>query len=555
MGNKKKSKKSAVAKEKEQETQNAQPEQPEVPKAGPSSTTPPPSSPSPEAPAQEPTPVTEEDPIKGAEKIKEKGNVAFKASKFQEAIEHYTTAIGMNPSEPAFLTNRAAAYIAVKKFRPALEDCQQAAVLQAASPAAKTLLRLARCQFALGSATAASSTLKTVLELDPKNPAATQLKSKISELESHLKRFEQAKSKKDWGMARLALEKCFQAIEAEGDEIPSEWNTWKIELELSKGNIDGANSVANEALRTNPNSPEILTLRGLVLFLNGKLPQAVQHVSQALRFDPSYAPAQRLRKRTKEVERLKNEGNQFFKSSKLEEAISKYTEALDLVGSEEEEGKGGNIRATLLSNRATTLVKLQRHQEALEDVDISIELVPKSFKALRTRARIHLALDNLDKAVMDFKSAIMEAQKDGSSSDADVRALGNELKKAEAALKRSKTKDYYKILGLQRDCTEIEIKKAYRRESLKHHPDKGGDEEKFKLVVEAHAVLSDPARRERYDMGEDEDGMTDSGGMGGMHGMSQADIASLFAQFGGGGFGNSGFGGGRHPGGFSFSFG
>ena len=53
-----------------------------------------------------------------------------------------------------------------------------------------------------------------------------------------------------------------------------------------------------------------------------------------------------------------------------------------------------------------------------------------------------------------------------------MRALRGELKRAEAALKRSKTKDYYKILGVPRDCNEADIKKAYRRESLKHHPDK-----------------------------------------------------------------------------------
>jgi DnaJ homolog subfamily C member 7 len=43
---------------------------------------------------------------------------------------------------------------------------------------------------------------------------------------------------------------------------------------------------------------------------------------------------------------------------------------------------------------------------------------------------------------------------------------------AEVELKRSKTKDYYKILGVAKDCSETDIKKAYRRESLKHHPDK-----------------------------------------------------------------------------------
>ncbi|KAK7038721.1 hypothetical protein VNI00_010605 [Paramarasmius palmivorus] len=561
MANKKNKKKSAAAKA--QANGNDSGQQPESPTAGPSNPLPASSSPPPQSPS--PTAVPEhvedgEDIVKRAEKVKEKGNTAFKAGRYQEAIEHYTKAIEMNPLDPTFLTNRAASYMSLKRFRPALDDCQQAATLQASAPSPKTLLRLSRCQLALGLATPASSTLKAVLDMEPKNAPAMQLKTKITELETHLRRFEEAKGKKDWGMARLALEKCFQGIDSEGEEIPTEWNTWKIELELSKGNIEGANLAATEALRLSPNSPETLTLRGLVLFINGKIPQATQHVTSALRFDPAYEPAMRLRRRIKDVDRLKTEGNNLFKQQKLQEAVDKYTEALELIGDKEEEGKGGNIRATLLSNRATTLVKMELWEEALKDADISIDLVDTSFKAFRTRARIHLAMEHYDKAVNDFKAAINEAINDGSTTDADVRALKNELKKAEADFKRSKSKDYYKILGLKRDCTELEIKKAYRRESLKHHPDKGGDEEKFKLVVEANAVLSDPARRERYDMGDDEDGMND-GGMGGMGGMSQADIANLFAQFGGGGFGGGGGGfgggpyGGRHPGGFSFTFG
>lgn len=45
-------------------------------------------------------------------------------------------------------------------------------------------------------------------------------------------------------MARLALDKCLQTIEAEGGEIPLEWRIWKIELELSRKNLEGANSAA-----------------------------------------------------------------------------------------------------------------------------------------------------------------------------------------------------------------------------------------------------------------------------------------------------------------------
>jgi molecular chaperone DnaJ len=64
-------------------------------------------------------------------------------------------------------------------------------------------------------------------------------------------------------------------------------------------------------------------------------------------------------------------------------------------------------------------------------------------------------------------------------------------------------RDYYAILGVDREATPEEIKKAYRQAALKHHPDRNpGDreaEEKFKAAAEAYAVLSDPEKRARYD--------------------------------------------------------
>jgi len=60
-------------------------------------------------------------------------------------------------------------------------------------------------------------------------------------------------------------------------------------------------------------------------------------------------------------------------------------------------------------------------------------------------------------------------------------------------------KDYYKILGVSPDASEDEIKKAYRRLAHQYHPDKGGDERKFKEISEAYQVLSDRNRRAQYD--------------------------------------------------------
>ena len=89
-------------------------------------------------------------------------------------------------------------------------------------------------------------------------------------------------------------------------------------------------SSLSDALRLNPNSPDALTMRGLVLYLCGRLPQALQHLTSALRFDPGHEPAMKLRKRIKDIERLKEEGNVAFKAGKLQEAVDKYTECLEV---------------------------------------------------------------------------------------------------------------------------------------------------------------------------------------------------------------------------------
>lgn len=60
-------------------------------------------------------------------------------------------------------------------------------------------------------------------------------------------------------------------------------------------------------------------------------------------------------------------------------------------------------------------------------------------------------------------------------------------------------KDFYQILGVDRRASAEEIKQAYRRMASQHHPDKGGDKERFQEIQQAYAVLSDPEQRQQYD--------------------------------------------------------
>lgn len=93
-------------------------------------------------------------------------------------------------------------------------------------------------------------------------------------------------------------------------------------------------------------------------------------------------------------------------------------------------------------------------------------------------------------------------------------------------------KDYYEILGVKKDASEEEIKKAFRKLAHAHHPDKkGGDEAKFKEASEAYAVLSDKQKRAQYDSF----GSAGAGGFGGA-GFNPSDFGFDFSGFGNGNF-------------------
>lgn len=87
-------------------------------------------------------------------------------------------------------------------------------------------------------------------------------------------------------------------------------------------------------------------------------------------------------------------------------------------------------------------------------------------------------------------------------------------------------RDYYEILGLSKGASDDEIKKAFRKAAVQHHPDKGGSEEKFKEINEAYEVLKDPSKRQRYDQ------------------FGHAGVGSSAASDGMGGNPFAGFGGG-----------
>lgn len=120
-------------------------------------------------------------------------------------------------------------------------------------------------------------------------------------------------------------------------------------------------------------------------------------------------------------------------------------------------------------------------------------------------------------------------------------------------------RDYYEVLGVPKAASDDEIKKAYRKLAVQHHPDKeGGNEEKFKEISEAYEVLKDKQKRQRYDQfghagvggasgGGGQYGGFDFNGAGGQGQNINFDfgggLGDIFGQFFGGGFGGQQSGG------------
>ncbi len=109
--------------------------------------------------------------------------------------------------------------------------------------------------------------------------------------------------------------------------------------------------------------------------------------------------------------------------------------------------------------------------------------------------------------------------------------------------------DYYNVLGVERNASQDDVKRAYRKLALKYHPDKNqGDreaEEKFKVAAEAYEVISDPSKRKRYDQfGHEGLRGGDARGFGNFEDIFDA-FGDIFGGGGGGGIFEDFFGGGR----------
>ncbi|KAL1434277.1 hypothetical protein MTO96_011911 [Rhipicephalus appendiculatus] len=475
-----------------------------------------------------------------AEVKKEEGNELYGLQKYDEAVKRYTEAIELDGSNVAYYSNRAACYMMLGNHRAALDDCHQA--LQRDPHNAKSLLREAKCYVALGDPAAALRSLHLLRDLDPQNPALPRELKSAEILQHFLDEGDKAYEAQNYEKVIYCMDRALQqAVSCSKIEV------LKAESLALLKRLTDARQIANNIMRAEPTNADAMYVRGLCFYYEDNIEKALQHFQQVLRLAPDHPKASAAYKKARLLKSKKDEGNEAFNKGNFQEAFNIYTSALEVDPS----NKLANSK--LYFNRATVCSKINKLNQTVEDCTTAISLNEDYLKAYMRRAKTYMDLEMYEEAVRDYERILRKDH---------TRENKRLLDQAKLELKKSKRKDYYKVLGIPKDATVDDIKKAYRKRALLHHPDRHSNasedmkreqEKKFKELGEAYNILSDPKKRMRYDEGRDLEDMDSFSSDASPHVFRTFFETPGFFSTGGSSFQHdAGFG---FPGGFSFQFG
>ena len=225
-----------------------------------------------------------------------------------------------------------------------------------------------------------------------------------------------------------------------------------------------------------------MLIRARAFYGLGETDQAFELLKMCLGLDPDMKKAVVMLRTVQKLTRTKEEGNAAFKAKDYKKAIDLWSQALSVDASNKD------VNSKILQNRAQAYINIKEYDNAINDCSEALRLDPGYSKAQKMRAKAHGAAGNWENAVQDYKAV--------AESNPTEKGIQEEIRRAELELKKSQRKDYYKVLGIEKDASEQDIKKAYRKLAVRYHPDKNRDgeagDEKFKEIGEAYETLSDP---------------------------------------------------------------
>ncbi|KAI4258652.1 MAG: hypothetical protein L6R42_004974 [Xanthoria sp. 1 TBL-2021] len=342
--------------------------------------------------------------------------------------------------------------------------------------------------------------------------------------------------------------------------------------------LEGTSDLAH-VLQIAPESVEPhLQISSMMFYCVGDMEKGLTQIRKCLHSDPENKACSKLYRRERQIEKTMKQVTAFKDKRQYNSAVKLLVptgEDSGLLADVREEIDAGRnaghihknstdeLYGSLLEMVCELYIEMNNRKKAQPYCTDALKLDPHSLYGLIAQAHRELDAEDYEAAVQTLNLAQEHHPSAGQ--------IPNLLQKAQVQLKRSKTKDYYKVLNVPSDADERQIKRAYRKMTKQNHPDKTTAqgipkeeaEKKMANINEAYEVLSDPELRARFDRGDDPNSSEQQGQPfhGSPFGQGPGGQQFFFRQGGGGGAGGfpgGGFkfqqegGGFQFPGGFGF---
>ncbi|KAG5857123.1 hypothetical protein ANANG_G00015220 [Anguilla anguilla] len=326
-----------------------------------------------------------------ASREKEKGNEAFRANDFEEAVAYYTRSLSVKPTAVVY-NNRAQAEIKLELWHSALSDCEKALELEPGN--LKALLRRATVQKQLGNLKMAADDLRNVLQAEPQNEIAEKLLKEVEKKDAPS------------GDQRKGTKILIQEVEDDDNEASPAEPSQRVEgtgaptRSTPPRDTGGAREEAQTS--TEGRSPPRRTWQTELRAPGAAGPNRPATGARAPGDDSRLdAPCGAL---PPPLARLKNEGNLLFKNGQFADALEKYSQAI--TGFTDSGIDSPEDLSVLYSNRAACHLKDGNSTDCIQDCTRALELRPFSLKPLLRRAMAHESLERYSKAYVDYKTVL-----------------------------------------------------------------------------------------------------------------------------------------------------
>ncbi|CAN1158302.1 DnaJ homolog subfamily C member 7 [Linum perenne] len=517
------------------------------------------------------------------EKWRLRGNQAYKTGDLMRAEDCYTQGLSCIPKTEKSrcclralmlcYSNRAATRMSMGRMRDALEDCKTSSGID--PNFLRVQLRAASCYLALGEVENASDFFKKCLQLgndvcvdrkiEIEASEGLQKAQKVMECMQQSAELLERKTQDDAGTAVEVISEAL-LISPFADKLVEIKAKGLFTLRRYEEVILLCEQTFDSAKKNSPAVPADYDpmhadtselkwdasfrlwrcrLTFMSYFYLGRLEDAINSLEKHVepnsdsgcqsKCDSSYLESLiPLASTTRELLQHKVAGNEAFQRGKHSEAIEHYTAVLS------RNVESRPFAAICFCNRAAAYKELGQVTDAIADCSLAIALDGNYLKAISRRATLYEMIRDYGLAAHDLErlvSALTRQAEDKSNqlgqADGSTNLL-NDVRQARLRLSNMEEEDRkdtplnaYLILGVEPCASAAEIKKAYRKAALRHHPDKAGQslargdngddglwkeigdevhkdaDRLFKMIGEAYAVLSDPAKRSQYDLEEE----------------------------------------------------